>query len=72
MSNKASDDEREIHTLKVDNKKWKQRVAFEAEEKDFFHKQCKEAKRKNKLLKVAMGRISEMNENHGELPKIKS
>jgi len=38
LSNKASEDDREIHALKVENKKWKQRVQFEAEEKDFFHK----------------------------------
>jgi hypothetical protein len=38
MANQASDDAREIHFLKVDNKKWKQRVSLETEEKDFFHK----------------------------------
>ena len=46
---------------------------MEAEEKEFFHKQAKDAKRKNKLLKVAMGRLSVgTSENFTELPKIMS
>ena len=30
---------------------------MEIEEKEFFHKQALDAKRKNKLLKVAIGRL---------------
>lgn len=30
---------------------------MESEEKDFYHKQALDAKRKNKLLKVAIGRM---------------
>ena len=30
---------------------------METEEKEFYHKQALDAKRKNKLLKVAIGRL---------------
>ena len=35
----------------------KEKYLNELEEKDFFHKQALDAKRKNKLLKVAIGRL---------------
>jgi len=38
-------------------KKWKEKHRIEVEEKEFFHKQALDAKRKNKLLKVAIGRL---------------
>jgi hypothetical protein len=38
-------------------KKWKDKHKIEVEEKEFFHKQALDAKRKNKLLKVAIGRL---------------
>jgi len=38
-------------------KKWKEKHKIEVEEKEFFHKQALDAKRKNKLLKVAIGRL---------------
>lgn len=36
---------------------WKEKLKVETEEKEFFHKQALDAKRKNKLLKVAIGRL---------------
>jgi hypothetical protein len=36
---------------------WKEKLKIESEEKEFFHKQALDAKRKNKLLKVAIGRL---------------
>lgn len=38
-------------------KSWKEKQKLETEEKEFFHKQALDAKRKNKLLKVAIGRL---------------
>ena len=38
-------------------KLWKEKQKVESEEKEFFHKQALDAKRKNKLLKVAIGRL---------------
>jgi len=38
-------------------KMWKEKTKVESEEKEFFHKQALDAKRKNKLLKVAIGRL---------------
>jgi cell division protein FtsL len=38
-------------------KDWKSKFEQEKSEKDFFHKQALEAKRKNKLLKIAVGRL---------------
>ena len=38
-------------------KSWKEKHKLETEEKEFFHKQALDAKRKNKLLKVAIGRL---------------
>ena len=36
---------------------WKEKQKMETEEKEFYHKQALDAKRKNKLLKVAIGRL---------------
>ena len=36
---------------------WKEKHKIETEEKEFFHKQALDSKRKNKLLKVAIGRL---------------
>jgi len=38
-------------------KQWREKFKLEVEEKEFFHKQALDAKRKNKLLKVAIGRL---------------
>lgn len=38
-------------------KSGKEKLKVEQEEKEFFHKQALDAKRKNKLLKVAIGRL---------------
>ena len=43
--------------MKKEIKMWKEKLNIEAEEKEFFHKQALDAKRKNKLLKVAIGRL---------------
>ena len=43
--------------MKKDQKIWKEKLKVETEEKDFYHKQALDAKRKNKLLKVAIGRL---------------
>jgi len=37
---------------------------METEEKEFYHKQALDAKRKNKLLKVAIGRLQADNETN--------
>lgn len=43
--------------MRKDQKIWKEKLKVEIEEKDFYHKQALDAKRKNKLLKVAIGRL---------------
>ena len=43
--------------LNKDLKNWKEKHKSEVEEKDFYHKQALDAKRKNKLLKVAISRV---------------
>lgn len=57
MRDKANEDEKEIEIMKKDSKMWKEKLKVETEEKDFYHKQALDAKRKNKLLKVAIGRL---------------
>ena len=57
LRDKANEDEKEIETMKKDQKIWKEKLKVETEEKDFYHKQALDAKRKNKLLKVAIGRL---------------
>lgn len=51
------DNEKKLLKLQKDVKLWKDKHKTEVEEKEFFHKQALEAKRKNKLLKVAIVRI---------------
>lgn len=48
-----------MKTIKEQSEKFK----LETEEKDFYHKQALDAKRKNKLLKLAIGRIQVQREN---------
>jgi hypothetical protein len=43
--------------LNKDLKNWKEKHKSEVEEKEFYHKQALDAKRKNKLLKVAISRV---------------
>ena len=52
-------------------KVWKEKLKVETEEKDFYHKQALDAKRKNKLLKVAIGRL-QMEKEKTVLPAIKN
>ena len=51
------DNEKKLLKLQKDLKNWKDKHKMEVEEKEFFHKQALDSKRKNKLLKVAIGRI---------------
>lgn len=43
--------------MKKENKQWREKLKVETEEKEFYHKQALDAKRKNKLLQVAIGRL---------------
>lgn len=49
--------EQQLEQLKKEKKEWIQKYNIKEEEKEFFHKQALDAKRKNKLLKVAIGRL---------------
>ena len=49
--------EQKQEMLMKEVKLWKEKQKVESEEKEFFHKQALDAKRKNKLLKVAIGRL---------------
>lgn len=57
MRTQAFKYESEIEDYKKQLKAQKEKFKMMTEEKEFFHKQALDAKRKNKLLKVAMGRI---------------
>lgn len=57
LRQKASEDERAMEQLKKETKMLKEKIKVETEEKEFYHKQALDAKRKNKLLKVAIGRL---------------
>ena len=57
LRSEASTQEEKITALKTDIKILQEKYKLEIEEKEFFHKQALDAKRKNKLLKVAITRI---------------
>lgn len=57
LRSEASAQEEKIGALKADIKIMSDKYKLEMEEKEFFHKQALDAKRKNKLLKVAITRI---------------
>lgn len=57
MRKQSYEDEKTQESLKKEIKAWKERQKVETEEKEFYHKQALDAKRKNKLLKVAIGRL---------------
>lgn len=57
MRKDAFNSEQKIEALQKDIKSWKEKHKMEIEEKEFYHKQALDAKRKNKLLKVAIGRL---------------
>ena len=42
---------------------WKRKFEDEKTEKDFYHKNALESKKKNKLLKIAVGRLQEEYDN---------
>jgi coenzyme F420-reducing hydrogenase delta subunit len=58
MRKDAFNYEQKLEALQKDVKTWKEKLKVEAEEKEFYHWQALDAKRKNKLLKVAMSRIN--------------
>lgn len=58
--------EQKIIGLNKDLKNWKEKHKSEVEEKEFYHKQALDAKRKNKLLKVAISRVQADNEQTDE------
>ena len=43
--------------LRQQIKQWKTKYDFEKQEHEFYHNHAMETKRKNKLLKVAVGRL---------------
>ena len=57
MRTQAFKYESDIEDYKKQVKSQKEKVKMETEEKEFYHKQALDAKRKNKLLKVAIGRL---------------
>ena len=57
LRNDAINNEKKFINLNNDIKHWKEKFKQEADEKEFFHKQALDAKRKNKLLKVAISRM---------------
>ena len=57
MRKDAYNYEQKMEQLQKDVKSWKEKHKMEIEEKEFYHKQALDAKRKNKLLKVAIGRL---------------
>ena len=63
LRQEASAQEEKISALKEDIKILQEKYKLEIEEKEFFHKQALDAKRKNKLLKVAITRIQTDNDN---------
>lgn len=71
LREKANEDEKEMEIMKKESKVWKEKLKVETEEKDFYHKQALDAKRKNKLLKVAIGRL-QMEKEKTTLPAIKN
>lgn len=71
LREKANEDEKEMEIMKKESKAWKEKLKVETEEKDFYHKQALDAKRKNKLLKVAIGRL-QMEKEKTILPAIKN
>ena len=57
MRTQAFKYESDIEDFKKALKSQKEKYKMETEEKEFYHKQALDAKRKNKLLKVAIGRL---------------
>jgi hypothetical protein len=71
LREKANEDEKEMEIMRRESKAWKEKLKVETEEKDFYHKQALDAKRKNKLLKVAIGRL-QIEKEKTVLPAIKN
>ena len=53
----AQEQEKIKEKLREQIKSWKQKYDFEKQEHEFYHNHAMETKRKNKLLKVAVGRL---------------
>ena len=56
--------------LSKDLKIWKEKHKFEVEEKESYHKKALDAMRKNKLLKVAIGRMHAETVTEKQEPKM--
>jgi hypothetical protein len=70
MRKDAFNYEQKLEALQKDVKSWKDKLKTEVEEKEFFHWQALDAKRKNKLLKVAMARLTVNKDSVLNLPGI--
>ena len=71
MRKEAFDQEERLGALRKDIKTWKEKHKMEIEEKEFYHKQALDAKRKNKLLKVAISRLQiDREKNNKSMPVI--
>lgn len=57
MRKEATDLENAKENLRKEIREQKEKCDRETKEKEFFHKQALEAKKKNKLLKVTVGRL---------------
>ena len=57
LMSEAQEQEKIKEKLREQIKSWKQKYDFEKQEHEFYHNHAMETKRKNKLLKVAVGRL---------------
>jgi chromosome segregation ATPase len=57
LRHEANESENAKEKLRRDIREQKSKCDLEREEKEFYHKQALEAKKKNKLFKVAVGRL---------------
>ena len=57
LRKEAQDSEKQKESLRNEIKKWKEKYDYEKHEKESCYISAKDAKRKNKLLKVAVGRL---------------
>ena len=57
LRSETQEQEKEKEALRKQIKSWKTKYDFEKQEHEFYHNNAMETKRKNKLLKVAVGRL---------------
>ena len=72
MRKDAFNYEQKLEALGKDIKTWKEKLKMEIEEKEFYHWQALDAKRKNKLLKVALARMNVDRDKKENLPMIEN